>query len=492
MAQAPFTIVRPVDNAKVREKVKVLIPKGSIPPAGYIGVFLGGKFLQATVPSLDPSGKYYEYVLDTKGLGLEDTQPGHPMKLEVALYVDYNEQPRIVDRSSVDINIANHANINLGSGRVLRYSFHPGTQMIYNLEQRITEASIDQSQLDAGGKAAELPASAENLRVLYAIDNSYGGGDGLVRIQPLLPHGKEYFIHTFDPAQGPQQITEDDFSAMYMRITSTGRQVFSNLPAYFPPEGSTGAGVVNNVFIRAALPVLPAKKVKPGDSWSTSILRPSPDLDLNNAWNAKTLFVSRPARGEFQSVEWEMDHPCAKIVNTIINPTAAGIKETQTFWFALDTGKVVKIVEDTTETQKETQPGGAPGMTMPGRPGGPSGFGPAGIPGGLPPGATKGGRDGGNAAGRVGPMAPPGSLHQIGPGRGGKFGGPGRPGGGPGMPPGFGGPGRPGGAGMPPGFGRGGMAPSGPGFGNNRMGAPSSNTTVVNQLRIQRVFTLEH
>src|SRR5476649_542729 len=77
LAQAPFTIVRPADGAKVRETVHVLIPKGSIPPGGYVGIFLGGKFLEATVPPL--KGKYYDYALDTKKLGLPDTEPGKPL-----------------------------------------------------------------------------------------------------------------------------------------------------------------------------------------------------------------------------------------------------------------------------------------------------------------------------------------------------------------------------------------------------------------------------
>src|SRR5690242_9699237 len=44
VAQAPFTIVRPADGSKVREKVHILIPKSSIPPGGYIGLFLNHKF----------------------------------------------------------------------------------------------------------------------------------------------------------------------------------------------------------------------------------------------------------------------------------------------------------------------------------------------------------------------------------------------------------------------------------------------------------------
>ena len=39
LAQAPFTIVRPADGSKVREKVHFTIPLNSVPAGGYIGVF---------------------------------------------------------------------------------------------------------------------------------------------------------------------------------------------------------------------------------------------------------------------------------------------------------------------------------------------------------------------------------------------------------------------------------------------------------------------
>src|SRR6476469_1077811 len=95
MAQAPFTIVRPADGAKVREDVRVLIPKNSVPKTGYVGFFLDGKFMEAVIPNL--SGRYYEYLLDTKGKKIEDGKH----TLEAVLYVDYSDEPRIVDRSSV-------------------------------------------------------------------------------------------------------------------------------------------------------------------------------------------------------------------------------------------------------------------------------------------------------------------------------------------------------------------------------------------------------
>src|SRR5687768_1320852 len=100
-AQAPFTIVRPADGAKVRETIRVQIPKGSIPEGSYVGIFVGGKFVEATI--LDLNGKYYEYLLDTKKRGIGDG----PVKLEVVLYSDFGDKPRVVDRSSVNVTVSN-------------------------------------------------------------------------------------------------------------------------------------------------------------------------------------------------------------------------------------------------------------------------------------------------------------------------------------------------------------------------------------------------
>ena len=243
-SQTSFTIIRPLDRAKVREKVRVTFPKGSIPAAGYIGVFLGGKFIEAVRPPLVPVyktrydsktkksssvmvGQQFEYLLDTKGRGIPDTEPGKPLKLEAVLFVDYNEQPRIVDRSSVEINVANQSSISIPSGGIkLRYSFVAGKEMIYDLERRILVEPITAEQNKLGGKAAQLDVESENIRLLYAIDNTYQGGDGLVRIQPLPELGKHYAVMTAANSSGPTVYQENEMAPIYMKVTPTGEEVF--------------------------------------------------------------------------------------------------------------------------------------------------------------------------------------------------------------------------------------------------------------------------
>src|SRR4051812_17101339 len=96
---APFTIVRPLDGSKVRENVHILFPKNSIPDGGYVGIFVNGKFIEATIPQ--PGAKYLDYTLNTKGLDL----PDGPLNIETLLYVDFAEKPKVFDKSSISVTL---------------------------------------------------------------------------------------------------------------------------------------------------------------------------------------------------------------------------------------------------------------------------------------------------------------------------------------------------------------------------------------------------
>jgi len=210
LAQAPFTIVRPADGSKVREKVHFLIPKNSVPDGGYIGVFTtttdasGGqkrRFIEGVIPRVpsknpdyedyvpDKNSKFVEYVMDTKAMSI----PDGAVNVELVLYVQYGEQPRVVDRSSVDLTVANSASIKIPEdGIKLRYKFIPGIEYVYDVEQRVSVQTLTEAQNQMGEKPGDLPLDAERLRVLYAIDNVYPNGDALIRCQTLPSKGKDY------------------------------------------------------------------------------------------------------------------------------------------------------------------------------------------------------------------------------------------------------------------------------------------------------------
>ncbi|HSI73783.1 MAG TPA: hypothetical protein VK934_11470 [Fimbriimonas sp.] len=490
MAQAPFTIVRPADGSKVREKVRILIPKNSIPSGGYVGVFLDGKLIEATVPPVE--GKYHVYTLDTKGRGIADTT-GKPIKLELVLYREANDQAQIVDRSSVDLYVSNKANIPVPNrGLSLRYRFTPGSEMIYTLDQRVILSSISERDQKNGGRAAQQDVESEKLRLLYAVDNAYSDGDGLLRIQALPSKGKDYAELTLVDDLQQKRYYADQMASIYMRINNRGWEEFAALPPYIPLNGS-GSGIDPlNLFAVFPLPTLPEKSVRPGDSWPSRFQEA--DLDLSKYPNIDKVTSKLDARGEFVDTEWEMGHPCAKLQNTIEVADLSALKKKQvqgqmnaagaisddkvsvkeTIWFALDTKKVIKIVRDINIERKTEAAGGfgGPGGGGPGAQGSGAAGG-KGRPGGTGPGGMGPGGGGGGAAGTSNQILP-GSLRQGMPGRGG--GGPPQGPGGPGGPPqGVGMPGRSG-------------APSG--FGGQGAGMGNAGATFV-RVRILQIFTLE-
>lgn len=399
-AQGSFTIVRPFDGSKVREMVRVLFPKNSVPKdSGYVGIFVDGEFLEAVAPKLSPDKKYYEYLLDTKAIA-DGTH-----KLEAKLYVDYSNQPRIVDTSSVDITVANQSSIPVPEdGFKLRYHFNPGSERIYRLQQRvITSAITEADQKKQGSRPFQIQEDGESLKMLYACDNAYGNGDGLIRMQ-IVPDkgikGREFSYVTTSNSETPARYYPENMSAIYMRITPTGREVFGAIPDYFGLEGNVGVGERLNLYADFPLPTLPSKGVKPGDTWGANFQLGA--IDLENAHTQKSVVNIVPARGELLGVEWEMGHPCAKIKNTIAEGTAAPkttsiqraesnagaisdrkVSMEETVWFALDTGVVVKYFRDITIEGKANF-----GITGGGNSAGPSG-GPS-PSGGAPAPAGKG------------------------------------------------------------------------------------------------------
>jgi len=449
-AQAPFTIVRPADGAKVREVVRVQIPKGAIPEGSYVGIFVGGKFVEATI--LDLKGSYYEYLLDTKKRAIPDGK----LKLEVVLYAEGGDRPRIVERSSISVEVQNVASIPVPEdGFLLRYRFVPSTELNYGIEERTSISTISENQARNGGRAALLPIDSEKYRFMYAIDNRYGDGDGLLRMQALPAKGKDYAIlRTVEATEG-KRYYDFEMHPLYMRISNTGREVFGSIPMYVPIEGSAGEVMRTDLFAVMPLPSLPEKRVKPGDSWNSNINLGK--LDLENREDVNSLTQKQFARGDLLGVEWEMGHPCAKIKYTIAAGATGSrpqgqtrdqigddrVQLEQTFWFALDKGVVVKAVIDITRDIKiaaaapaaggggaaggpRAGVGGAPTGPRPGAAGGsgapnqgigiqgpsrpptggpPGGFGPP--PGAIPP----------NAGGQGGRFGPPSAGSSGGPGR---------------------------------------------------------------------------
>lgn len=405
LAQAPFTIVRPADGSRVRERVRVQIPKDSVPNGGYVGIFVGGKFVEALIPTA--KGRFYEYILDTKGRGIPDGS----LKLEAVLYMDSDAAaPKILDRSSVTVSVQNKANIKIPSqGLLLRYAFTPDTALIYKHVSRTSVSVISEAEAKMGGRAAELPLEYDVIRLMYAIDQRYSNGDGLVRLQALPPRGKDYLYYNAalegEDASESRLYSEPELGALYMRLTSTGKERFTSIPFYYPMEGTAGAES-NQLYILRPLPTLPTKRVKPGDTWESRFQMPKP-LDRGKLNEISSAISPLQARGEFLGVEWEMGRPTAKLRNviTVGSRTLEGTKLAgqgrdfteekvsmeEISWFALDKKIIVRsvinlVVDRKVPASQQMQGGGL------------MGGGPAGGPSGGPQiGGAGGGGGGGNS-----------------------------------------------------------------------------------------------
>lgn len=351
LAQSSFTIVRPADGSKVRENIRLLFPMNSIPDTGYVGIYIGGKFVEATVPAKGANYLYYD--IDTKARGIQDG----PLTIEAVLFVDFQDKPRVVDRTSIQVTVANSANINIPDGGFkLAYKFRPGTEWVYNLRQRVAVSNLSETMANTTSRQSLLAgADVENIRLLYAVDNAYSGGDGLIRIQALPEKGKRSLTITTDDTDASRTFQDYEVHPIYMRVNSKGQQVFGSVPRYFPLEGTAGEGFRTDLFTAFPLPTLPGSTVRIGDPYEGRFQLG--DLDLDKIDDLKSLVTEiKPVRGDFVGVEWQNGHPCVRLRHSLAgrdprSATAAAnsrVRGAQSIeediWFALDLGTVVKMV----------------------------------------------------------------------------------------------------------------------------------------------------
>lgn len=363
-AQSNFTIVRPADGSKIRETVRILFPMNSVDEKdGFVGIFLNGKFLEAVKPMKGQQYLYYE--LNTKQLGL----PDGPLTLEAVLYQDFAARPRILDRSSVQLNVQNSASIPIpDEGLVLKYKFKKGQQWVYSVQQRFAINTISEAMANSGTLGDLLTgADVEHFRLAYSVDNTYPNGDGLVRIQAIPDQGKDYTELTTESTESLTRYSDYQLAPVYMRLKANGSEVFGSIPEYFPMIGSQGELQRTDLFAVFPLPVFNTAPRKPGGTpWESQFQ--VPDLDLEHA-DTLTNLTTRggiPARGEFVGVEWEGGHPCAHLRNTLATkaPNMPGLPENsrilratkmeEDIFFALDLGAVTKMTREYTIDAKQT------------------------------------------------------------------------------------------------------------------------------------------
>ncbi|HWP32091.1 MAG TPA: hypothetical protein VNK96_10275 [Fimbriimonadales bacterium] len=352
-AQAPFTIVKPAEGQTVREVIKIVLPKGSVPRGTYIGVSLDGKFIEATRPVYDKKLDALVYALDSKAHRIADGK--HTIAL--VLYAQQDGKPIVADRTEVTVNVDNTPDIKIPKdGIQVNYKFKKGMTSIYRLDVLQLVSTLTEAKNRMGGKAAEFPVGIESSRFLVAVDDVKPDGSGLVRIQVLPNPGKDYAVISVG-GKPPAKYTSETFAPLYRLIKPNGAEVYADAPTYFPVEGQTGTFNPHEIYLLLPLPQLPTDKVKPGDRWQTAILF---NNDLEEILKTGKSVVKIPARGEFVGVEWERGKPCARLKYSL--ELAERAKETDVLelqgrefkfneklrfvedvWVSLDDGKLVRM-----------------------------------------------------------------------------------------------------------------------------------------------------
>ncbi|MCL6473443.1 MAG: hypothetical protein K6U75_00120 [Firmicutes bacterium] len=446
----PFNILRPADGAIVREKVRIEVPRASIPQGGFVGIYIDGRFHTSLAPRQDDKEPRLRYIWDTKMPILDpSTQKTEPIQdgEHTITVVLYDPEGKAIDRAEVRVQVANREGISLPAiGARLQYRFRLGENVNYKQHDEVI--------LLAGQTGAEITGGVTGEQVAYEADTFFNLFAYDVRGNTFIIRQRANKQQVLAYNQPVYTLGEEMFRAVLQFVTPLGNVVYQNVDTTNDPY----------VFRVMVLPVLPELRVKPGDTWTSFAHILLPDMPVERA--RKVL-----AQNKLEGVEWEGGYPTVRIRQTY-EGTLSGtlefsnyvlqnpkVKLDRTLWFAFNAGRLVRT-ETTVEIEGQVPTGVQPGRLaglggMPGAPmmggtipgyggpimGGPRAAGGApmmggpmpgygapmggfvggmdddrsgmagrrrgapGVPGvpGMPPGAAAGGRRGGTAYG-----APPG------------------------------------------------------------------------------------
>jgi len=413
-AQAPFTIVRPLEGARVREKVQVRVPARSVPSEGFIGVSIDGKFIEAVAPAAlrtDKEKGHLIYEWDTKARNVPDGKH----TIELTLYGGSSER-RVLARSSVNVIVENKIKVP-PDGIRLQYRWVPGR----NLRYQVQVTAKDQTELKDTGLSPEETLLLDAKFGADLLTHDFMPPLALIAWMPVPP------LVIFEDGQY-KVITGENLAPVYQEIETTGRVRYQVV--------RTGESQQYEFYYVVAgdLPELPPTKVKEGFRWTMTFVQYDP-LETGEGGNPKVA-ARFPIPARIESFEWERGYKCAKIVceftGNIPGRFDLGqfrlekpkIKVKRVIYFAYDIGQVVRMTTSIEfETTVREQIGGSGGMGGPTGRWGPPGGGRGGMGAGDMPeeGGMVGGRGGrGGRGGMALGGQPPGApgMGQPGAGRG--------------------------------------------------------------------------
>jgi hypothetical protein len=430
--EAPFTIRRPPDGATVREKVRVQIPRTSIPEGGYISFYIDGQFhVAVTPPAIDRSkikpGDLYTFIWDTKKPMKVKGSPKAMMPedgehaIEARLYAPKASTlggSDLKETSAVQVKLANKAVGDPGPVR-LRYRYSNGDTRTYN---RTGDTSIVVGLTQGLRGTGDQELVSQRSQVQLSVEDVYAQGSAILRNKLKSLRVRQGGQETYYPAE---QLPK----SLYQELDPFGHVLYQNDTISFDQFAQLGVPVSTTID----LPILPLQPVKVGDTWTTDNVK----LDIPGTSPDRQPKVR--VTSTFEGVEWEGGYPTAKIRQTYDSSTGGLQEKSITFgtiqvdnpqlkferdiYIAYRSGRLIKMVrtlEVTGKTSQSVAPsaGAAPGMMMgggmPGMMGGMMSGPPPGVMGGIP------GMRGGPPGGAMMSGPPPGVMSGGRGGRGGR------------------------------------------------------------------------
>jgi hypothetical protein len=360
VAQAPFTIVRPQDGARVREVVQIRFPIRSVPQGGFIGVSINGKFVEAVAPAAldtDRERGHYIYRWDTKKLNVPDGE--HTIELTLYANPEDDNSARVLGRSSVRLQVENEIKVP-AEGIPLRYRWTPGKTYRYQLKGVFKEVN-------------EVQYSGLSPEETILVDVSFKGDLSAMDFRNNLGLISWTLVPPVIRIVGgqPTVITSERTAPIYQEVETTGRVRYQVVLFADAPQRELFYTWVTD------LPILPPRRYKPGDRWGATIDTSNP----LRSGEIKEIGRQIPVAARLERFEWEQGYKCAKIIYEFTGNLPGTIdfdgfqlekpksSLRREVYFAYDLGQVIRVKTllqlEGRVRQEET--GG--GFTSPGMPG---------------------------------------------------------------------------------------------------------------------------
>lgn len=269
---APLILLSPAPDSVVREKVPITVPASSVPPRGYLMIFIDGEF--HTAVARPRRGNRIVYMWDTKAKTGSREEVGVPDgKHESRVWAVDQENRPVSNVERIEVFVQNRVR-SAPSYIRLRYDWRVGQELNYS--QKITEKN--------GG----IQVYTARVYVKQRTDDFLPEGLALVREKV-----ERDSTELRDNQPGPFQLAGLSYS-LYANSSGTYRL------------GSKARSLRVKPVIRP-VPV-PPYPVRVGDIWTAPLSIPVRYLMLDE--------LRVPARHTLKGFEWESGRPCAKVVST--------------------------------------------------------------------------------------------------------------------------------------------------------------------------------